>query len=418
MTDDCQTRATARDADFESFCEQITTVSVGETVAKLLTHPFGFHGDTGIRDYLYARLHVNGGDRLDDEDPRPGYPTFLLQSEHYTVAKYISGGETARGARFDLALTRPPAPACDLEDRCAERLTALFAFELGKNKSFVKVIDPEMVDHSVGTLTGTSDVSKLYRELALHDLQQGWAIEFYDSRGTRGATTISRALEICQGLELPAGKRLVVIFVGYSADGAHHVSSNDAAVQTALIEQLEALGLDAVADLRKASRAPARPRAAASPRASASPSGTHGWAAAWQPSATIEDVFGDRADFANRIVRIGGFEERGRKSQYVNLSFAKKMNVAQMHPQPGGIGLVLKRRSDDVPATLFNEIPVASLAGYTGANRRWLDGDGPPYDKKGPAAAYLIPDEVDDLGDDGQEWQDVVRLLEHAKTLS
>ncbi len=99
MTDDGQNQA-ADDADFESFCEQITMASVLETVAKLLTHPFGFHGDTGIRDYLYARLHVNGGDRLDDDDPRTGYPTLLLQSEHYTVAKYISGGETARGRPF------------------------------------------------------------------------------------------------------------------------------------------------------------------------------------------------------------------------------------------------------------------------------------------------------------------------------
>ena len=392
--------------------------SVGETVAKLLTHPFGFHGDTGIRDYLYARLHVHGGDRLDDDDPRAGYPTLLLQSEHYTVAKYISGGETARGARFDLALTRPPAPSCDLEDRCAERLTALFAFELGKNKSFDKVIDPEMVDHSVASLTGTSDVSKLYRELALHDLQQGWAIEFYDSRGTRGATTISRALEICQGLDLPAGKRLVVIFVGYSADGAHHVSSNDAAVQTALIEQLGELGLEAVSDLRTASSAPARPRAVASPRALESPSGTSGWAAAWQPSATIEEVFGDRAAFADRIVRIGGFEERGRKSQYVNLSCARKVNIAQIHPQSNGIGLVLKRRSDRVPATVLREIPVSSLAGYKGSNSRWLDGVGWPYEKKGPAVAYLIPDELDELGDDDPEWRDVVTLLDYAKTLA
>jgi len=54
VTDDGQTDATARNADFERFCEEITMVSVAETVAKLLTHPFGFHGDTGIRDYLYA----------------------------------------------------------------------------------------------------------------------------------------------------------------------------------------------------------------------------------------------------------------------------------------------------------------------------------------------------------------------------
>jgi hypothetical protein len=42
LTDDGQTDAAARDADFERFCEEITMASVGETVAKLLTHPFGF----------------------------------------------------------------------------------------------------------------------------------------------------------------------------------------------------------------------------------------------------------------------------------------------------------------------------------------------------------------------------------------
>jgi hypothetical protein len=309
MTGDGRIDAAPRDADYERFCEEITMTSVAETVAKLLTHPFGFHRDTGIRDYLYARLHVHGGSRLDVDDPRPGYPTLLLQSEHYTVAKYISTSETARGARFDLALTRPPDPSCELEDRCAERLAALFAFELGKNKSFDKVIDPEMVDHSVGALTGTSDVSKLYRELAMHDLQQGWAIEFYDSRVTSGAATISRALEICQELELPTGKRLVVVFVGFSADGAHHVSSNDAAVQAALIGRLAGLGIEAGSDLRTASRAPAALRASAAPR------GGRGWAAATEPSATVEEVFGDRAAFADRIVRTGGMEECGRKSQ-------------------------------------------------------------------------------------------------------
>ena len=417
MTGDDRLDGEARDADYARFFEEITMTSVAETVAKLLTYPFGFHGDTGIRDYLYARLHVHGGPRLDADDPRPGYPTLLLQSEHYTVAKYINASETARGARFDLALTRPPDSSCELEDRCAERLAALFAFELGKNKSFDKVIDPEMVDHSVGALTGTSDVSKLYRELALHDLQQGWAIEFYDSRGTSGAATISRALKICQGLEMPVGKRLVVVFVGFSADGAHHVSSNDAAVQAALIGQLAELGIVASPDLRAASRAPAALRAAVTPRTSAAPSGNHGWAAASEPSATIEGVFGDRAAFADRIVRIGSMQKCERKSGYVNLSCSGRTNIAQIHPQPDGIALVLKRRGDDAPATVLREIPVASLTGYKSANARWLDGSSRPYEKKGPAVAYLIPDAVDELGDDDPEWRDVATLLEHAKTL-
>ena len=110
-------------------------------------------------------------------------------------------------------------------------------------------------------------------------------------------------------------------------------------------------------------------------------------------------------------------EECGRKSRYVNLSCAGKMNIAQIHPQADGIALVLKRRSVRAPATVLREIPVASLAGYIGPNARWLDGMSKPYDKKGPAVAYLILDEVDELGDDDPEWQDVVKLLEYAKTL-
>jgi hypothetical protein len=391
---------------YERFCEQITMTSVADTVAKLLTHPFGFHGDTGIRDYLYARLHAHGGARLSVDDPRPGFSTLLLQSEHYTRAHYIGIGQAPRGARFDLALTLPPEPSGPIEDRCAERLSALFAFELGKNKATDKVIDPDMLAHAVDATPGTSDVSKLYRELMHHDLAQGWAIEFYDARGTSGAATISSALELCKGLTLPEGKKLVVVFVGFSADGKHHVSSNDAGVQTALIGQLARLGIEAGPDPVSSARRPA------------SAGGGSGWTAATQPSATVEEVFEDRAEFAERIIRTGGMEECGRKLRYVNLSCAGKMNIAQIHPQADGIALALKRRGDDLPATLFEEIPVASLAGYKGANARWLDGSSRPYDKKGPAVAFLVPDEVDELGDDDPEWQDVARLLEHAKTLA
>ena len=403
---DGQDPAVRPTTDYERFCEQITMTSVADTVAKLLTHPFGFHGDTGIRDYLYARLHAHGGARLSVDDPRPGFSTLLLQSEHYTRAQYIGIGQTPRGARFDLALTLPPEPSGPIEDRCAERLNALIAFELGKNKATDKVIDPDMLAHAVDATPGTSDVSKLYRELMHHDLAQGWAIEFYDARGPSGAATISSALEVCRGLTLPRGKKLIVVFVGFSADGKHLVSSNDPEVQTALIGRLARLGIEA------------GPDPVASARRPAFAGGGSGWSAALEPSATVEEVFEDRAEFAERIIRTGGMEECGRKSQYVNLSCAGKMNSAQIHPQADGIALVLRSRSESPPATLFEEVPVASLAGYIGPNARWLDGSSRPYDKKGPAIAFLIPDEVDELGDDDSEWQDVARLLEHAKTLS
>ena len=135
------------------------------------------------------------------------------------------------------------------------------------------------------------------------------------------------------------------------------------------------------------------------------------------PTATVEQVFGDRAGFARWIIATGAMEECGRQSQYVNLSFRSKKNIAQIHPQPNGIGLVLRSRSPVPPATLFEEIPVFVLAGYTGANKSWLDGTGRTFEGKGPAIAYLIRDEVDGLGDDSKEWQEVARLLDHAKTL-
>jgi len=235
--------------EYEHLCEDITMKAVADTVEKLLVYPFGFHGDTGIRDYFYARLHVYGGERLDVDDPlqRPGYSTLLLQSEHYTRVKYKNTGEDPSEARFDLALALPPPKSTDaIEHRYAENLDAFFAFELGKNKSFKDVIDPEMSKHNVDTITETSDISKLYRELMHHDLRQGWGIEFYDSRTTNGASIISKTLEICKKLELKEGKKLVVVFVGFSPDGGkHRISSNDPNVQLSLIEELAKRGIDA-----------------------------------------------------------------------------------------------------------------------------------------------------------------------------
>jgi hypothetical protein len=212
---------------YNQFYEEITIKAVTDTVAMLLKYPFGFHGDTGIRDYLYSRLHVHGGERLNVDDPRPGYSTLLLQSEHYTLVKYKNTGNTGQGARFDISLTLPPKSPNTIEDRFAEKLDVLFAFELGKNKALEKVIDPGMLHHKIDTIPGTSDISKLYLELVHHELMQGWVIEFYDSRKTNGASIISKTIDICKNLNLNAGKKLIVIFAGFSLDGEHLFSSND-----------------------------------------------------------------------------------------------------------------------------------------------------------------------------------------------
>ena len=394
------------DIESENFYEEITMKAVTDTVVKLLKYPFGFHGDTGIRDYLYARLHVYGGERLDFDDPKPGYSTLLLQSEHYTLVKYKNTGKTGKGARFDIALTLPPKSPDTIEDRFAEKLDALFAFELGKNKALNKVIDPDMLNHEIDTIPGTSDISKLYLELMHYGLRQGWVVEFYDSRAMNGSSIISKTLDICKSIKLKESKKLVVIFVGFSRDGKHHISSNDPDVQLSLIRKLGDIGIDAGSNLASYSKKPV-------------PSYHQGWGwgSSGIQSASIEEVFGNRAEFANRIVKIGAMEECGKLSQYVNLSFARKKNIAQIHPQDNGIALVLRSIKEDLPKTSFAEIPVASLKGRKGRNAAWLDGVGKTFKRKGPAIAFLIPDEVDELDDNGKEWQEVVELLDHAKTL-
>jgi hypothetical protein len=133
--------------------------------------------------------------------------------------------------------------------------------------------------------------------------------------------------------------------------------------------------------------------------------------------ATVADVFKRGTEFAERIISTTWMEAVPRWSGYVNLN-SSAGTMAQIHPQADGIGLVLRCRGDHLPATLLTELPVASLKGYKGANARWLDGRTHPYENKGgPAIAFLIPDEVEDLGDDAQEWQDIVRFLEYAETL-
>ncbi|MGO8684852.1 MAG: hypothetical protein ACLQUT_09795 [Thermoleophilia bacterium] len=108
-------------------------------------------------------------------------------------------------------------------------------------------------------------------------------------------------------------------------------------------------------------------------------------------------------------------EESSRSSKYVNLSAGPRKNIAQLHPQENGIALVLRARDQDRPATMFAEIPVALLAGYKGTNASWLDGTGSLFERKGPAIAFLIPDEVDGLAASEPAWQQVAELLNYAK---
>jgi len=394
-------------AERERFYEEITKKAVADTVEKLLKYPFGFHGDTGIQNYLYARLLDHGGEwlKFDDPDRRPGFSTILLQVEQITRIKYSNTGGAGGDARFDLALTLPPGSADPIEDRFATNLLASIAVELGKNKAVEEVVDKGMFAYAPGSVIGTSDVSKLYLELKHEQLRQGWAIEFYDSLLPGGKRVIGEALETCRGLNVEAGKKLVVVFVGFSHLGEHYVASNDVGVQAELIALLAENGTSAGSDLASYASQPAPPYRGS------------GWGSQ-EPSASPEDVFADRAEFAERIIQTGGMQECGRKSRYVNLSCAGKKNIAQIHPQPDGIALVLRSQDEALPETRLERIPVADLVGYAGANKAWLDGTGRLFERKGPAVAFLIPDAAAESGPEDWPWQDVSSLLEHAKTLA
>ena len=131
---------------------------------------------------------------------------------------------------------------------------------------------------------------------------------------------------------------------------------------------------------------------------------------------SVETLFGNHATFARRIIDISGMTDRALASGYVDLDAGE--TKAQIHHQPDGIGLVLRSRSTNQPATDFAEVPLSALTGYKGgSNIAWLQGTVQRYVLKGPAVAFLIPSETAELGSDSREWRDVSRLLQHAKTL-
>src|SRR6266516_3680344 len=75
--------------------------SVVETVEAFVRFRPGFHGDTGVRDYLYHRLMTNlpdcGTYRQTDS-----WGTLLAQAEWYTALKYRKTGKSSSRGRFDL----------------------------------------------------------------------------------------------------------------------------------------------------------------------------------------------------------------------------------------------------------------------------------------------------------------------------
>ena len=90
----------------ETIIVQAVDGSVVETVEAFVRFRPGFHGDTGIRDYLYHRLMTglpDGGTYRRTD----GGGTLLAQAEWYTALKYRKKGEKPSRGRFDLGIPNP-----------------------------------------------------------------------------------------------------------------------------------------------------------------------------------------------------------------------------------------------------------------------------------------------------------------------
>ena len=85
---------------------RVAEASIIETIEAFVRFRPGFHGDTGIRDYLYHRLMTwlpDGGTHTRTD----GCGTLLAQAEWYTVLKYRNTGTGASRGRFDIGVADP-----------------------------------------------------------------------------------------------------------------------------------------------------------------------------------------------------------------------------------------------------------------------------------------------------------------------
>lgn len=150
---------------------RIAEASIIETIEAFVRFRPGFHGDTGIRDYLYHRLMT--GFPNEGTHTRPdGGGTLLAQAEWYTVLKYCNTGNSSSRGRFDIGVPDP-------EDLDSPVPRPLMTFECGRNKSASVLLGDvdAAADHEGPS---PADITKLAREIKHATLPLGYALEFYD----------------------------------------------------------------------------------------------------------------------------------------------------------------------------------------------------------------------------------------------
>jgi len=177
---------------------QVAEASIIETIEAFVRFRPGFHGDTGIRDYLYHRLMTrlpDGGTHTRTD----GGGTLLAQAEWYTVLKYRNTGTGASRGRFDIGVADP-------EDLDSAIPRPLMTFECGRNKHAAGLLgDVDAAAEHQGP--APADITKLAREISHAGLPLGYALEFYDEDPWEEGQLIDRVREWsstskCDGLRV------------------------------------------------------------------------------------------------------------------------------------------------------------------------------------------------------------------------
>lgn len=167
----------------ESNFLNISYHAIKDTIEAFFKHPFGFHGDTSIRDYLFYKLMFYGNNNfVYPQTHSNGLATLLLQSEHYTSLLYQNTGNNPSSGRFDLAIVNAPKEINYNELHC-NNLKPLIAFEIGKNKSEDAIIGNNILTLTKEDTPRTADLLKIYRELKYTELKHGFVLEFFDNEG-------------------------------------------------------------------------------------------------------------------------------------------------------------------------------------------------------------------------------------------
>lgn len=164
----------------------VAEASIIQTIEAFVRFRPGFHGDTGIRDYLYHRLMT--GLPNEGTHTRPdGGGTLLAQAEWYTVLKYRHTGNGSSRGRFDIGVADP-------EELDSAVPRPLMTFECGRNKySSVLLGDVDAAAEHEGP--APADITKLAREINHAGLPLGYALEFYDEDHREAERLIDRVRE-------------------------------------------------------------------------------------------------------------------------------------------------------------------------------------------------------------------------------